>query len=176
LNVEHMSPEDQTEIERAGRRCEICRSGRHWKQLSVVRAEGRDALVMCPACHARYGETPPATAARPAPAAPPVAAEVAPTPDEPTAKPKPPQEDRLKKALRSLPRGEHTTGQIAKAARLTHSKTLRRLHELEAAGEITQVGKRWSTERPSTDIEQAFDRLQSRTSNVRIVRDKARVG
>ena len=51
-------------------------------------------------------------------------------------------------------------------------KVLARLHELEAAGEVQQVGKHWSTERPSTDLEAAFDRLQARTGNLRIVRER----
>ena len=82
-----------------------------------------------------------------------------------------PGEDRLKRALRELPRGAHSVGQIAKAAGLNQERTLRRLRALQAAGEIQQVGKRWSNEPPSTDVEAAFDRLQARTSNLRIIRD-----
>ncbi len=162
--------EDLTEIDRAGRRCAVCRSGRHWRQFEVIRAEGREPVVMCAACRARFGEAPPVAERQEAVAA------AAPEPKA-AAKPAPPKqhEDRLKKALRELPRGEHSTGRIAKAAGLNHAKTLGRLHELEAAGEVQQVGKRWSTERPSSDIEGAFDRLQARTSNVRIVRERSRV-
>jgi DNA-binding IclR family transcriptional regulator len=61
---------------------------------------------------------------------------------------------------------------IAKAAGLNHEKTVRRLQTLHAAGEVQQVGKRWSNEPPSTDIEAAMDRLQARTTNLRIVRDR----
>jgi hypothetical protein len=61
---------------------------------------------------------------------------------------------------------------IAKAAGLNHEKTVRRLETLHAAGEVQQVGKRWSNEPPSTDIEAAMDRLQARTTNLRIVRDR----
>jgi hypothetical protein len=78
--------------------------------------------------------------------------------------------------LRELPHGEHSTGRIAKAAGLNHAKTLGRLRQLAASGEVRQVGKRWSTERPSSDLEGAFDRLQARTSNIRIVRDRSRIG
>jgi hypothetical protein len=78
--------------------------------------------------------------------------------------------------VRELPRGEHTTGRIAKAAGLNHAKTVRRLRELAAAGEIREVGKRWSTEPPASDIDEALDRLQARTSNIRIVRDRSPVG
>jgi DNA-binding IclR family transcriptional regulator len=78
--------------------------------------------------------------------------------------------------LRELPKGEHTTGSIAKAAGLNQAKTLRRLRQLAASGEIRQVGKRWSTEPPPSDIDEALDRLQARTSNIRIVRDRSPVG
>jgi type IV secretory pathway VirB10-like protein len=181
-----MNEEDITTIESAGRRCAVCRSGRHWREFDVVRAEGRDPVVLCPACHARYGETPPLKAGQEAPA-PPVPEPKAQNHNQPQSQTQPQaegaakqrprqQEDRLKKALRELPRGEHSTGRIAKAAGLNHSKTLGRLHQLEAAGEVRQVGKLWTTERPSTDLEGAFDRLQARTSNLRIIREKAPVG
>jgi hypothetical protein len=85
-------------------------------------------------------------------------------------------EDRVKKVLGELPRGEHSTGRIAKAAGLNQAKTLRRLRQLEASGGVHEVGKRWSTEPPSSDLEGAFDRLQARTSNIRIVRDRSPVG
>ncbi|MFZ1995116.1 MAG: hypothetical protein WAU75_13460 [Solirubrobacteraceae bacterium] len=75
-----------------------------------------------------------------------------------------------------MPRGEHSVAVIAKAAGLNRERTLHRLRALEAAGEIQQVGKRWSSERPSTDVEAAFDRLQARTSNLRIIRDREPVG
>jgi DNA-binding IclR family transcriptional regulator len=78
--------------------------------------------------------------------------------------------------LRELPKGEYTTGSIAKAAGLHRDKALRRLHQLAASGEIRQVGKRWSTEPPPTEIDEALDRLQARTSNIRIVRDRSLVG
>lgn len=176
-----MNEDDITTIESAGRRCAICRTGRHWKTFNVVHAEGRDPVVLCPACHARYGEAPPVDGnGKEAPSAAPVvvaaAAAAAAEKAAPAAaaKPRPkPQEDRLRKALKELPRGEHSTGRIAKAAGLNHSKTLGRLHQLEAAGEVRQVGKLWTTERESTDLEGAFDRLQARTSNLRIIREKA---
>ncbi len=173
-----MNEDDITTIESAGRRCAICRTGRHWKTFNVVHAEGRDPVVLCPACHARYGEAPPVDG-KEASAAAPVAVAASTAPEKPAAaaaaaKPRPkPQEDRLRKALKELPRGEHSTGRIAKAAGLNHSKTLGRLHQLEAAGEVRQVGKLWTTERESTDLEGAFDRLQARTSNLRIIREKA---
>lgn len=166
-----MNAEDLTEIDRSGRHCAVCRSGRRWRQFKVVRPDDGQPVVMCVACRARYGDAPPAReslGAAPAPASHP------PTPSH-VQRPRQ-HEDRLKKVLRELPRGEHSTGRIAKAAGLNHTKTLGRLRQLEAAGEVRQVGKRWSTERPSSDIEGAFDRLQTRTSNIRIVRDRSRVG
>jgi hypothetical protein len=159
--------EDVTEIELAGRRCAICRSGRRWRQFEVVRAEGQGPVVMCAACRARYGAAPPVPATHQA-----VAAPVSqPEPAAPQLR-SAPREDRLRRALRELPREAHSVGQIAKAAGLNHEKTLRRLHALQAAGEVQRIGKRWSSERPSTDIEAAFDRLQARTSNLRIIRDR----
>ena len=43
-----------------------------------------------------------------------------------------PREDRLRKALRELPHGEHSVARIAKAAGLNHEKTVRRLETLHA--------------------------------------------
>src|SRR5262249_29731490 len=151
-----VNAEDLAEIERAGRRCAVCRTGRHWRRFKVVRPNEGDPVVMCAACQARYGDAPPAPAIpKPVPAP-------APEPSAPAEAQRPKQrEDRLRRALRELPRGEHSTGRIAKAAGLNHAKTLGRLRQLEASGEITQVGRRWSTERPSTDLEGAFDRLQA---------------
>jgi hypothetical protein len=159
--------EDLSEIERAGRRCASCRTGRRWRQFEVVRPDGQEPVVLCAACNTRFGAAPPVPA--PQPAAP------APVPEPEAAAPKPapaPGEDRLRRALREMPRGAHSVGQIAKAAGLNHDRTLQRLRALEAAGEVQQVGKRWSSEPPSTDVEAAFDRLQARTSNLRIIRDR----
>jgi hypothetical protein len=165
-----MNVEDLTEIDRAGRRCAVCRSGRHWRRFKVLRPEGREPVVMCAGCRARFGDAPP-TLESPRPPAP-TSLPTSPSRNQPPSQ----YEDRLKKVLRELPRGEHSIGRIAKAARLNPTKTLGRLRELEASGEVRQVGKRWSTKQPSNDIERAFDRLQARTSNVRIVRDRSRVG
>jgi hypothetical protein len=169
--VTPMNAEDLTEIDRAGRHCAVCRSGRHWRQFNVVRPDGGQPVVMCAACRARYGDAPPAREsleAAPAPAS----QSATPARSQPPAQ----HEDRLKQVLRELPRGEHSTGMIAKAIGLNHTKTLARLRRLEASGEVRQVGKRWSTAPPSSDIEGAFDRLQARTSNIRIVRDRSPVG
>jgi hypothetical protein len=177
------SVEDLSEIERAGRRCAVCRSGRHWRKLEVVRADRAEPVVMCAACRARYGSSPPVRE-RNVPAVPAEPASPAAKPASPAAGPASParesrseeHEDRVKKVLRELPRGEHSTGRIAKAAGLNHTKTLRRLRQIEASGGVREVGKRWSTEPPSSDLEGAFDRLQARTSNIRIVRDRSPIG
>jgi hypothetical protein len=172
--VKTLSAEDLAAIELAGRRCAVCRTGRGWREFAVVRPDAGEALVMCGACRARYGDAPPARPGReqietpPAPAAEPIAS----TPERRA----PEREDRLRRVLRELPRGEHTTGRIAKAAGLNHAKTLRRLRQLAASGEIQAVGKRWSTEPPPSDIDEAFERLQARTSNIRIVRERSAVG
>lgn len=169
-----MTTQDLAEIERARYRCAVCHTGRHWRRFEVVRLEGREPAVLCAACSARYRAHPPEPPVAPAATPSPDASAEAPPERNGRRRPRVararPHEDRLKKALRELPAGEHSTGRIAKAAGLNHAKTLSRLHALEAAGEIRQVGKRWSTERPSTDIESALDRLQARTSNLRIVR------
>jgi predicted Rossmann fold nucleotide-binding protein DprA/Smf involved in DNA uptake len=122
---------------------------------------------MCAACRARYGAAPPVPATQKIAAAPVLEPEAAAPKQRPS-----PREDRLRKALRELPREAHSVGRLAKAAGLNHEKTLSRLHALHSAGEVQQVGKRWTSERPSTDVEAAFDRLQARTSNLRIVRDR----
>jgi hypothetical protein len=166
-----MTDEDLTIIEDAGRRCAVCHTGRRWRDFQVVRPENGEPVVMCAACKARYGEKPPAAVAEPQPEPTPVAA---PEPEQkkPARRSRPRQsEDRLKRALRELPPGEHSTGRIAKAAGLNHAKVLSRLHALQEAGEVRQIGKHWSADRPSTDLEAAFDRLQARTGNLRIVRE-----
>ncbi len=125
---------------------------------------------MCAACRARYGDAPPARPAR-------ERTKAAAEPDLATAEqPAPEREDRVRRVLRELPEGEYTTGRIAKAAGLNQARTLRRLRQLAASGEIREAGKRWSTERPPSDIDEALDRLRARTSNLRIVRDRSLVG
>ena len=167
-----MTDEDLTIIEDAGRRCAVCHTGRRWRDFEVVRPENGEPVVMCAACKARYGEKPPAVVAEPQPEPTPAAAEPEPEQKKPPRRSRPRQsEDRLKRALRELPPGEHSTGRIAKAAGLNHAKVLSRLHALQEAGEVRQIGKHWSADRPSTDLEAAFDRLQARTGNLRIVRE-----
>jgi hypothetical protein len=139
-----------------------------------MRADGGEPVLVCGACRNRYRDAPPAAVARERTDA--LAARGA-APTAAAADRRAPQrEDRLRRALRELPNGEYTTARIAKAAGLNHAKMLRRLRHLAASGEIQALGKRWSTEPPPSDIDQALDRLQAGTSNIRIVRDRSLVG
>jgi hypothetical protein len=114
------------------------------------------------------------------PTPPPVPTTPPPVAPQRSARPQPaaparPREDRLKRALRELPAGTHSTARIAKAAGLNEAKVLSRLNALHEAGEVQRLGNRWSTERPSSDLEAAFERLQARTGNLRIIRPPQRV-
>jgi len=60
----------------------------------------------------------------------------------------------------------------ARAAGLNNEKTLARLTELEQRGEVRRVGNRWSTEQPPDALASAMDRLEARTTNLRIVRGR----
>jgi hypothetical protein len=169
-----MNGEDLIEMERAGRRCGVCRSGRGWRRFEVVRPPGREPVVLCGSCRARFGDDPP-IGRKPAPEpAPPDASSVpAPKPQAEKGQTKP-DRDRLRAALREMP-GSFSAAMVARAAGLNQDKALARLHELERHGEVHRVGNRWSTG-PSPDaVALAMDRLQARTSNLRIVRDRARV-
>ena len=172
--VKPLDAETLAALESAGRRCAVCRSGRRWREFTVIRRDGGKPLVLCAACQARYGDAPPARPAREQTDA---VATRTPEPVLTTAEPPAPEpEDRVRRVLRELPDGEYTTGRIAKAAGLNQAKTLRRLRQLAASGEIREIGKRWSTERAPSDIDEALDRLRARTSNIRIVRDRSLVG
>ena len=72
--------------------------------------------------------------------------------------------------------GTFSTAMAARAAGLNNDKTLARLQDLERRGEIQRVGSRWSAEAPPRDLAAAMDRLEARTSNLRIVRERAPVG
>lgn len=171
-----MNAEDLSEIERAGRRCGVCHSGRGWRRFEVVRPAEREPVVLCGSCRARFGDDPP-VASKPA-----RASEPAPAAREPDAPAKPrsgadqsePGADRLRAALRTMP-SVFSTSSAARAAGVNKTKALARLHELERRGEVHRVGNRWSIEPPPDAVALAMDRLQARTSNVRIVRDRARV-
>jgi hypothetical protein len=171
-----MANEDLTELERAGRRCGVCRSGRGWRGFEVVRPAEGEPVVLCPSCRARFGEAPP-TAQHPTPTAAraPTAAEPLPTAQASASdrkRARPP--DRMRAALVELP-SSFSTAMAARAARLSDDKALGRLKDLERQGEVRRVGKRWSTAAPPSDLTAAFDRLEARTTKLRIVREPARV-
>jgi len=172
-----VSHEDLTEIERAGRRCGVCRSGRGWRQFEVLRLAGRDPVVLCGGCRARLGDEP-SIARRTAPESEAAAAQAqrpsspAPSDEERRGEQRP---DRLRVALGKMD-GAFSTAMVAREAGLSDEKALARLQQLERRGQVRRVGKRWSTESLPSDVEAAMDRLAARTSNLRIVREPARVG
>jgi hypothetical protein len=170
-----MNTEDMIEIERAGRRCTVCRTGRGWRHFEIVRAADRDPAVLCTSCHTRFGDDPPVKhQTKPAAQTPAAAAKPAPKPRAGEHRHETPP-DRLRAALRELP-GSFSTAMAARAAGLNQDRTLTRLEELERLGEVQRVGNRWSTEAPPSEVASAMDRLEARTTNLRIVRDRARVG
>jgi len=166
-----MNAEDLKEIEHAGRRCAVCQSGRGWRRFEVLRAADREPVVLCGSCRARFGDDPPvARGAAPVPQ--PVAAPAAPSPKANGSDRRGDRRpDRLRAALRKLP-GTFSTSMAARAAGLNNDKTLARLHELERRGEVRRVGNRWSTEPPADALASAMDRLEARTTNLRIVRGR----
>jgi len=168
-----MNAEDLNEIERAGRRCAVCQSGRGWRRFEVLRQEGREPVVLCGSCRARFGDDPPvARGAAPPPPPAPAVAQTAPTPKSSNSEKRGDRRpDRLRAALRKLP-GTFSTSMAARAAGLNNEKTLARLHELERRGEVRRVGNRWSTEPPADALASAMDRLEARTTNLRIVRGR----
>ena len=172
-----LSTEDLIEIENAGRRCGVCHSGRGWRRFELVHPPERDPIVLCGSCRARFGSNPPigrsrAPALEPVPPSAELPASAQPAPDAGGTRQRP---DRLRAALRKLP-GSFSTAMAARAAGLNSDKALTRLQDLERRGEVRRVGKRWSTESPPSDVAAAMDRLEARTSNLRIVRERAPVG
>jgi len=168
--------EDLIEIENAGRRCGVCHSGRGWRRFELVCPAGREPVVLCGHCRARFGDDPPvgrqpAHLLEPVPAtaeppAPPEQRRVERAPDQ--------RPDRLRAALPELP-GSFSTAMAARAAGMSSDKARARLEDLERSGDVRRVGNRWSTESPPSEVAAAMDRLQAQTSNVRIVRERARV-
>ena len=167
--------QDPIEIENAGRRCGVCRSGRGWRRFEVVRPAEREPVILCGGCRARFGDDPP-VGRKPAARSEPVPATsepLAPAQQRPAGSGADQRPDRLRAALRKLP-GSFSTAMAARAAGLNSDKALARLQDLERRGEVQRVGKRWSTEAPRDDVAAAMDRLQARTNNLRIVRERAR--
>ena len=165
--------EDLIETENAERRCSVCHSGRGSRRFEVVCPTGREPVVVCGNCRARFGDDPPIGRQPAHPSEPVRAAAEPPAPPEqrqPDQRP-----DRLRAALSELP-GSFSTAMAARAAGMNSDKALARLEELERSGDVRRVGKRWSTESPPSELAAAMDRLQAQTSNVRIVRERAPVG
>jgi len=172
-----MEIEDLTEIERAGRRCGVCRSGRRWRQFEVVRPADREPVVLCGSCRARFGDDPP-IGRKPGVVSDPVSAVAEqPSRSRPAAgeRESGQHHDRLRAALGTIS-GSFSTAMAARAAGFSNEKTRARLEELERRGEVRRIGNRWSTESPPSDVAAAIDRLEARTTNLRIVRDRAPVG
>ena len=169
--------EDLIETDNAERRCSVCHSGRGSRRFEVVCPTGREPVVLCGNCRARFGDDPP-VGRQPAHLLEPVPATAEPLapPEQRRGEPGPDQRtDRLRAALPKLP-GSFSTAMAARAAGMNSDKALARLEDLESSGDVRRVGKRWSTESPPSELAAAMDRLQARTSNVRIVRERARVG
>ncbi len=171
-----MRTEELIELENAGRRCGVCRSGRGWRRFELVRPAQGEPTVLCGGCRARFGDDPP-VGREPAPSlepVPAVAEPLAPLQPRPGGRGTDRRPDRLRAALGKLP-GSFSTAMAARAAGLNRDKALARLEDLERRGEVRRVGKRWSTESPPSDVAAAVDRLAARTSNLRIVRERARL-
>ena len=133
--------------------------------------------MVCGGCRARFGDDPP-VGRKPSPPLEPVPATaepLAPPKRRPGDRGRDQHPDRLRVALGKLP-GSFSTAMAARAAGINSHRALARLQDLERRGEVRRVGKRWSTESPPSDLAAAMDRLQARTSNLRIVRERARVG
>lgn len=168
-----MNAEDLIETERAGRRCSVCHSGRGWRRFEVVRPAGSEPVVLCGSCRARFGDDPPIGRKPSATAEP--AQPLGPRKPAGTQRRSQAHPDRLQAAVRKLP-GSFSTATAARAAGLNKAKALARLQELERRGEVYRVGNRWSTQPSRTELDSAMDRLAARTSNLRIVRERARAG
>ena len=174
---EPMDAEDLTEIQLAGRRCGVCLSARGWRRFELIRPAGREPVLLCGSCRARFGDDPPvnrtaAPASQPAPAA--TGSLSAPAKPRERERRSGPRPDRLRAALDTMP-SSFSTAMVARAARLNNDKALARLQDLERRGEVRRVGNRWSTEPPPSEVAEAMDRLEARTSNLRIVRNRSRV-
>ena len=172
-----MNAEDLTEIEGAGRRCGVCHSGRGWRRFEIIRPVGCEPVALCGSCRARFGDDPP-VGRKPTPGPEPAAAAPQPlSPPKPGGGERPTERrpDRLRAALGKMP-ASFSTATAARAAGLNNDKTHARLHELERRGEVQRVGNRWSIQSTPADVASAMDRLEARTSNLRIVIDRARVG
>ena len=115
-----MRTEDLIEIENAGRRCAVCHSGRGWRRFGLLRPAGREPIVLCGSCRARFGDDPPASCklARAVEAVPAAAEPLAPARQRSDERGTARRPDRLRAAVRELP-GSFSTAMAARAAGLT---------------------------------------------------------
>ena len=172
-----MDAEDLTEIQPAARRCGVCRSARGWRRFELVRPAGREPVLLCGSCRARFGDDPPvsrtgAPSPQPAPAA--TGSLSPPAKRRERERRSGPPPDRLRAVLGTMP-SSFSTAMVARSARLNNDKALARLQDLERRGEVRRVGNRWSTEPPPSEVAAAMDRLEARTTNLRIVRNRSQV-
>ena len=149
-----MRNEDVIEIENAGRRCGVCRTGRGWRRFELVRPAGREPVVLCGGCRARFGDDPPVGRKPSSPvesvSAMAVAAGTAePVPGETAG----PTSIRIAYERRwaSCP-GSFSTAMAARAAGINSRRALARLRHLEHRGEVRRVGTRSSSESPPSDV------------------------
>ena len=172
--------EDLIEIENAGRRCRVCHSGRGSRRFEVVCPAGREPVVLCGSCRARFGDDPPV--GRP----PAHLLEPVPAPAEP---PAPPEQrrgergperrpDRLRAALPELP-GSFSTAMAAHwAGMMSSDKALARLEDLERQRRrstrwqalvdrvATERGRRSDGSAPSADEQRSRMHLGTRTGQL----------
>jgi peptidoglycan hydrolase-like protein with peptidoglycan-binding domain len=143
----------EIEIENAGRRCGVCRSGRGWRRFELVRPAGREPVVLCGGCRARFGDDPPVgrKPSSPVESVPAMAEPLVPPNRYPGDRGPDQHPDRLRAALGKLP-GSFSTAMAARAAGINSRRALARLQDLERCGEVRRVGKRWSTESPPSDV------------------------
>ena len=117
--------EELIELENAGRRCGVCRSGRGWRRFELVRPAQGEPIVLCGGCRARFGDDPP-VGREPAPAlepVPAVAEALAPSQPRPGGRGTDRRPDRLRAALGKLP-SSFSTAMAARAAGLTATRRL----------------------------------------------------
>ena len=143
----------EIEVENAGRRCGVCRTGRGWRRFELVRPAGREPVLLCGGCRARFGDDPPVGRKPSSPVAsvPAMAEPLAPPNRYPGNRGPDQHPDRLRAALGKLP-GSFSTAMAARAAGINSRRALARLQDLERRGEVRRVGKRWSSESPPSDV------------------------
>jgi hypothetical protein len=163
--------EDLSELENAGRRCGVCRSGRGWRRFELVRPTGREPVVLCGNCRARFGDDPP-VGRKPAPPLKPVPAtpeSLAPSRRRSGAWDRPTPGSPAGGAAQAA--GSFSTALAARAAGINSHRALAGYRSAAARSDESASAGR--PESPPSDVAAAMDRLEARTSNLRIVRERA---